>query len=670
MIERRVIYSAEQQDFINDVDENLFLGKMIKGAEFCHVPIGEPEIRSWEANSGKIGSLLRLSGVSGAYVTFECLVPYTGQRIDCMIYGMDIDRQEKVIHIELKQWGNKSVKPNEDAYNIDVSDDEDEKTVIAYTGGRYQTKPHPSQQVKQYDNYLSGFIEVLSSHQVSISGVAYCYNYSRNETPNVLFSSEFDKLQERYKTYSREDVRQLAEVLRSALCGGNGVSVFNKVISSRILPSKKLLESAAEMVDAGNADYFSLLEEQIVAKNTILSALKKINGKKTVVLVKGGPGTGKTVIALHLLAELAHSENPLNIRYATKSKPLLEGVKFNLPRGSRAKLLFSSLSQFIPANYQENELDMLIVDEAHRIGVSPNSQYTTANKRTDLTQIDSIVRCAKVCVFFIDDKQAIRSQDVGSSEMIRESAKRFGANVREVELWSQFRCNGSDNYISWLEQILYNQNITAKFDPSEFDFQILNSPQELYEKILKKNTEKETARLTAGFCWPWSNDLDEKGELTKDVKIGSFAMPWETKDTINPIPKGYVKWYEWAYKPEGIKQVGCIYTAQGFEFDYVGVIIGPDLYYDTNSHKIETNKKATRDPKLRQSGASFDEYVRNIYRVLMSRGMKGCYVYCCCRELQDYLMQQLKESNAPFATVVRSVNPGTSANPSEDGYRL
>ena len=662
MIERRVIYSAEQLDFINDVDENLFLDKMINGAKLCGVPVGEPELRSWEANSGKIGSLLRLSGVTGTYVTFECLVPYTRQRIDCMIYGMDLDCQEKVFHIELKQWGNKSVKPNEDAGNIDVNDDEDENTVIAYTGGRFQTKPHPSQQVKQYDSYLSGFIEVLSSHQVSISGVAYCYNYSRNETPNVLYSSQFDQLQERYKTYSKEDVRQLADVLKNALCGGNGFSVFNKVISSRILPSKKLLDSAAEMVDAGNAEYFSLLEEQIVAKNTILSALKRIQKKKTVVLVKGGPGTGKTVIALHVLAELAHSDKALNIRYATKSKPLLEGVKYNLPRGSRAKLLFSSLSQFIPANFQEDELDMLIVDEAHRIGTSPNNQYTTAEKRTDLTQIDSIVRCAKVCVFFIDDKQAIRSQDVGSSEMIRESAKKYGADIREVELWSQFRCNGSDNYINWLEQILYNQQGLAKFDPAEFDFRVFNSPGELYEEILKKNARKETARLTAGFCWPWSNDPDENGNLKKDVKIGSFAMPWETKDTINPIPKGYVKWYEWAYKPEGIKQVGCIYTAQGFEFDYVGVIIGPDLYYDKESRRIETNKSATRDPMLRRGSDSYDEYVRNIYRVLMSRGMKGCYVYCCDPDLQDYLTEQLNKSNAPFATVVHSVNPGNPAD--------
>jgi hypothetical protein len=210
--------------------------------------------------------------------------------------------------------------------------------------------------------------------------------------------------------------------------------------------------------------------------------------------------------------------------------------------------------------------------------------------------------------------------------------------------------------MDWLEQILYNQNISAKFDPAEFDFRVFNSPQDLYDEIVRKNTGKETARLTAGFCWPWSGELDENGNLIKDVKIGSFAMPWETKGTISPTPKGYVKWYEWAYKPEGIKQVGCIYTAQGFEFDYVGVIIGPDLYYNEEKNRIETCKAATRDPMLRHGGASFDDYVRNIYRVLMSRGMKGCYVYCCDEPLREYLKAQLNKSNAPFATIVSSHN--------------
>jgi DUF2075 family protein len=146
--------------------------------------------------------------------------------------------------------------------------------------------------------------------------------------------------------------------------------------------------------------------------------------------------------------------------------------------------------------------------------------------------------------------------------------------------------------------------------------------------------------MAAGFCWPWSSHLGPDGDLVKDVKIGNFAMPWETKDTITHVPKGYVKWYEWAYKPEGIKQVGCIYTAQGFEFDYIGVIIGPDLTVDHDG-KLITNPSKSKDPVLRRSGEGIDGYIRNIYRVLMTRGMKGCYVYCCENKLADRLGELL-----------------------------
>jgi len=180
-----------------------------------------------------------------------------------------------------------------------------------------------------------------------------------------------------------------------------------------------------------------------------------------------------------------------------------------------------------------------------------------------------------------------------------------------------------------------------------FDFKIFDTPNDLYGAILEKNSSPQmTARLCAGFCWPWSSDLDKNGNLVKDVHIGDFAMPWETKDTIKKIPEGYVKWYEWAYKPEGIKQVGCIYTAQGFEFDYIGVIVGPDLYYNNYTGRIETDIKESKDPVLKRSGEKIDEYIRNIYRVLMSRGMKGCYVYFCDKPLRHYVEQRLKANTS------------------------
>lgn len=638
----RVIYHETQDQFFTDILTNKYIDKMISGAERYNIKPGLSEKTSWMNNGPKIRDLLMLSKVKDTYVTFEFNVPYNMKRIDCMVYGKDIDGKGNVVHIELKQWANDSVKPAKSAGNFDVEDERYE--VEAFTGGRNRLVSHPSQQVKGYNDYLINFIEVFSNEEVGIKGLAYCYNYRKNSTPNALYDDRYETLLREHKLYSGDEVTDLAKDIYHALGKGDGLNVFNRVMQSPIRPSRKLLDSAANMVHEGNAKAFSLLADQIVAKNIIFDKIRKLNERKgkSVILVKGGPGTGKTVIALHILAMLA-SKGKYDIHYATKSKSLLEGVKYNLPRGSKAKKLFSNITQFIPAKFDNDQLDVLLIDEAHRITKSANNQYTKPEHRTELSQIETLVRCAKVVVFFIDDKQGIRYQEIGSSELVRECAAKFNADIEEVELKTQFRCNGSNNYLDWLEQVLYNEKVTASFTPDEFDFKIFDSPQELYNVIADKDrTEGQTARLCAGFCWPWSKRLDSEGNFVRDVKIGDFAMPWETHGDITNPPIGYVKWYEWAYKPEGIKQIGCIYTAQGFEFDYVGVIVGCDLKYSVMNDCLITDITETEDPTLTRSRANFDEYVRNIYRVLMSRGMKGCYVYFCDKKVEAYFKKHLK----------------------------
>ena len=413
-------------------------------------------------------------------------------------------------------------------------------------------------------------------------------------------------------------------------------------MQSPLRPSKKLLESTAKIIS--NKSNFSLLNDQLIAKNVILDKIKKAekNNEKSVIIVKGGPGTGKTVIALHILAEMALRKK--NIFFSSKSKPLIEAIKHNIDK-KEAKLLFASLNPFIPSRVKENQLDILIIDEAHRIGKNSNNQFTKSADRTEMPQIEQLIRCAKTSVFFIDDKQTIRFLEVGNTDLIKEAAKKYNCSVKEEELVSQFRCNGSDNYIDWLESVLGHSTEKRTFNAKKdkFDFKIVESPAKLYEIIKQKNAEpKTTARLTAGFCWKWSKTLDENGKFINDVKIGDFAMPWETHDKIK-TPKGYVKWYEWAYKPDGIKQIGCIYTAQGFEFDYVGVIVGPDIKYDKDNDCLIGNPEGTKDPILKRSKEKFDEYVKNIYRVLMSRGMKGCYVYFVDKETEQFFRSRIEE---------------------------
>lgn len=655
----RVLYNELQSVFISDVERNIVSQKMRHTAELAGIHSAENEIASWENNAPHIARLLTQCGAKDSYVTFEFLVPFSRKRIDCMIYGIGEDNSENVIHIELKQWSNKTVGVADSEGNFTADDAANRQpddvifNVEAFTGHANRIVAHPSQQVKGYQGYLSNFIEVFSNHEVSLTGLAYCYNYTKNANPSFLYDAKYAALLSQYPTYAKDQFDELAEKLTGLLKKGEGLSIFNKVIQSPIHPSKKLLNEVSTMVENGDTSTFALIDDQLVARNMILDKIRPYikNGEfeKSVIIVNGGPGTGKTVIALHILAELAKQTNNgkgLNVQYATKSASLLGGVKSKIRPATR--ILFQNVTSYVPAVAEENSVDVLLIDEAHRIEKSSNTQYTRAANRTDLPMVDTIVRAAKVTVFFIDNQQAIRGREIGSSKLIREAAARWNAKVEECELTSQFRCNGSDNYMDWIEQVLYNRSLTSKYDLSDFNLQILDSPQEMYNRLVElNNVPGQTARLMAGFCWKWSDKLDGNGDLIKDVEIGDFKMPWETHRNFTKAPKGYVKWYEWAYKPEGIKQVGCIYTAQGFEFDYAGVIIGPDLVYNTESRKIETVKSATRDPMLRntptEATMTYDDYVRNIYRVLMTRGMKGCFLYICDENLRNYMKQLLAE---------------------------
>ncbi len=447
------------------------------------------------------------------------------------------------------------------------------------------------------------------------------------------------------------------------LSKGDGFEVFNRFMQSEIKPSKKLLENVSKIIS--NEAVFSLLNEQLVAKNLIWSKIGKTQkgNSKAVIIVHGGPGTGKSVIALNLLAEAAKKK--IKVFYACKSKPFISGLS-NLV-GRDAERLISNLNRFIPSKVKENSGDLVLIDEAHRIGKTSNNQFTKADDRTEMPQIDQIVRFAKTSVFFIDDLQNIRSLEIGSAELIRETAKKFNCSIDEVRLETQFRCMGSNNYLTWLESVLgYTESQLSLSDSEKFDFKIFNTPQELYNVLLEKEVEGiknnpnkgNFSRIVAGFCWPWSQKLDANGELVKDVVIGEFAMPWETHDKVTP-PKGYAKWYEWAYKPEGIKQVGCIYTAQGFEFDYIGVIIGNDLKYNPTTDRLEGDITATADPMLRRYKDNFDKYVKNIYRVLMSRGMKGCYIYCTDSGTQEYFKKKFN-TRSTKDSVYKSIDDGIS----------
>jgi len=624
-----LIYQALSDRFVADVRENTISDIMSENyrARIGKNP-GVPEFVSWQNSLSRVRDLLEIGGIHDSFVALEYEVPYNQSRLDCLLFGKGKNNVSNIVLIELKQWSDVKSLPEEGNF------------VETYTGGRERIVPHPSQQVKGYHNYLKGFVEEFEKEpSLSLFSCAYCHNYSRIEGKG-LYNPIYKDLIAEFPLFTKDDTKLFGLRIRELLEEGTGLEIFNRFMQSRLHPSKKLLENVHKIIK--NDVVFSLLNEQLVAKNLIWARYRQSEKKheKSVIIVHGGPGTGKSVIALNILAEAAMRKK--NVLYGCKSKPFTSGLQKLVGRGG--EIMFSNLYRFIPSRTKENEFDILLIDEAHRIEKNSNHLYTKPADRTDIPQINQLVRCAKTIVFFIDDRQNVRSSEVGSSLLIKEAASRYGAGIYEVTLETQYRCMGSNDYLLWVESVLgYNENKRVLRKEDQFDFRILDSPMEIMDILLEKEKEKpNSARMVAGFCWPWSSKTDSHGELVKDVRIGDFAMPWETHDKIASIPKGYVRWYEWAYRTEGIKQVGCIYTAQGFEFDYVGVIIGDDLYVDRSTGKLSANITATKDPMLKRSPENFEKHVKNIYRTLLTRGMKGCYVYFTDKDIERYFRERME----------------------------
>ncbi|TXC66056.1 DUF2075 domain-containing protein [Piscinibacter aquaticus] len=232
--------------------------------------------------------------------------------------------------------------------------------------------------------------------------------------------------------------------------------------------------------------------------------------------------------------------------------------------------------------------------------------------------------------------------EVGSSDLIREAAKRAGAKLLEYELDAQFRCSGSDGFINWVDNTLdirRTANVLWKRE-DVYEFRVMDSVQELEHAIRQKAAEG-SARLVAGFCWPWSNPNGD-GSLVKDVQVGTWAMPWNAKPDAGHLGAGIPKSNFWASDPGGLEQVGCVYTAQGFEFDYVGIIFGPDLRYDWEKNIWVGDKKHSFDSVVKKSGDRFVDLVKNTYRVLFTRGIKGCYVHFMDEGTRKFFQSRLE----------------------------
>jgi len=281
-----------------------------------------------------------------------------------------------------------------------------------------------------------------------------------------------------------------------------------------------------------------------------------------------------------------------------------------------------------------------LADEAHRIRATSNHRFTKKHRKSERAQIDEIVDAAKVSVFFIDDHQGVRADEVGSTTLICETAVRHDARFETIDLRTQFRCAGSDEYIDWIDQLLeVRKTGVTTFAKNNFDVTLYDSPKDLEASILRLQREGYGARLTAGYCWPWS-DPDAAGNLIDDIVVGEFHRPWNAKPDAPKLAGGIPAAQFWASDPKGIGQVGCVYTAQSFEFDYAGVIWGPDLVIRGGTWIGQTSGSRDHVVKTR-SCARFTDIVKNAYRVLLTRGLRGCHVCILDAETRRYVAARL-----------------------------
>ena len=620
------LYAGTTSDFVADATRNNIARRLETAfvEHFRHRP-SPAEVRSWEESLARLGLVVNSAKLTDHGIFLEYQLPQNSRRIDALITGLDNDQRENAVIVELKQW-----------QKSEASDAE--AMVTTWLGGELRDTLHPSVQARGYRDYLADMHSAFHEEPdpILLSACAYLHNY-RALSDDPIRAAKFQDSVSQAPLFDADQGAELEDFLVARLKCGHGIPVLHRIEESKLRPSKKLLEHISAIVD-GEPRFVLLDEQRVVFERALAEAKRGFSDlRKRVVLVQGGPGTGKSVLAANLLGKL--SKAGLNTQYTTGSKAFTETLRKIL--GSRAAAQLTYSNNYIKS--EPNSVDVLICDEAHRIREKSTTRFMTKAQIAAMPpQIDELLIAAKVSVFFIDDLQVVRPGEAGSAELIRAAAKTIGADLKEYQLEAQFRCAGSDAFVNWVDNTLgirptANQIWNRKDEA--FDFRIFRSVEALDLAIKERSTPGSSARLVAGFCWPWSKALSD-GSLVDDVVIGKFRRPWNAKPESKKLAVGIPKAPLWAHEPGGINQVGCVYTAQGFEFDYVGVIWGRDLRFDLSTQKWIADRTFSKDNVVRRSGDAFAAYVRNIYRVLLSRGLKGCYVYCEDEETAKFLLSR------------------------------
>lgn len=586
--------------------------------------VGKSQQRAWKNSLLTMQMLLSDPDIpADCGICIEYKIPHSGKLIDFIITGQNELGVDQVIIIELKQWE----KAEATAKGVLVS--------TRFQHGD-QDVTHPSYQAWSYAALLEDFNLTVQEENIALHPCAYLHNYERDD---VLTGEAYTNYVALAPIFFKEDAVKLQEFIKQRIQRGDHTGIMHRIDAGKLRPSKSLADSLASML-GGNREFVLVDDQKVVFENALQLIRESGEDRKKVLIVEGGPGSGKSLVAINLMVALTTQQKV--VRYVTKNAAPRDVFAYKLSgqlQKGRIANMFTGSGSFY--NTESNVFDALVVDESHRL-----NEKSGLYGNYGFNQVKELIDAAKVTVFFLDEKQRVTLKDIGSKAEIMKWAAAAGAEVQELRLTSQFRCNGSESYLNWLDKTLAIPTSEAYVpEPLGFDFQVVSSPHELRDIIEVKNQERNKARLVAGYCWTWPNKnkiLDEVYDVV--LPEHDFAIRW------NLTQDGGL----WIMNPESVREIGCIHTCQGLEVDYVGVIVGPDFVVRDGQVVTNATKRAKSDRTVlghkkmsetqpKETAALLDSIIKNTYRTLLTRGMLGCYVYFTDQETERFFRQQLAQ---------------------------
>ena len=621
-----IVYEDSKRCFVEDIKSNCIADKITAKIRERGINAGhEREYISWQNSLQFMRNIVDDNDIDDEVrIAIEYNIPLTSKRVDFIICGADANNNDNVVVVELKQWQKAEVVADDMHY-----------CVKTFVGRNNRIVCHPSYQAYSYACFIRNYSQTVLDDGINLIPCAYLHNYDP-DFKQTLSNSIYKEWVSEAPFFIRNETEQFSAFVKKYVTrrSSNGDLLY-KIDHGRLKPTKTLQDSLASMVK-GNKE-FMLLDEQAVCYDMCLKTMAKCkeDGKKRTIVIQGGPGTGKSVLAVNLLMEFINKS--LNTCYATKNSAPREAFLSLLTHSDakkqvNIKQLFRS--PFGLSNVPDNTYDCLIVDEAHRLVKKMYGDWNGEN------QVKECISASLLSIFLLDEDQAVTVNDIGSIAEISKWCRELNSTLKmpaEAKLVSQFRCNGSDAYIQFIDDILQRteESVTVSLYELNFDFRIFDSAIELREALREKNAINNKSRMVAGYCYDW-NVKHGRGDYDIMLPDG-FKAKWNLeKDKI------------WAINPNSFEEVGCIHTAQGLEFDYVGVLIGKDLKYDSTSGRIITDKQAiSKDDKSSGIRSCKNEnivrkLILNTYKTLLTRGQKGCYVYCEDKSLAEYIKKKAR----------------------------